>query len=204
MKKLSNDGFTLVELMVVVSIIGILSAVAIPNFKSYQAKSKTSEAKLQLASMYSAETALQSDYDAFATCLGYAGYSAPTRGNYYSLGFPAANAVADLLVDNAANSTACATDSGNSGFGVDAFRKVAGHILTVANLSVIAGSYIDAGVNNGISDKTTIGVGDKGDWFIIGAVGIINSSAKDPVTDSDKWLIDENKVLVNVDSGVNL
>jgi len=37
-----QDGFTLVELMVVVAIIGLLSAVAVPNFKKYQAKAKTS------------------------------------------------------------------------------------------------------------------------------------------------------------------
>ena len=51
MKKIfrSKKGFTLVELMVVVAIIGVLTSVAIPNFKRYQAKSKTSEAKIQLA-----------------------------------------------------------------------------------------------------------------------------------------------------------
>jgi type IV pilus assembly protein PilA len=41
--------------MIVVAIIGILSAVAIPNFKKYQAKSRSSEAKIQLAAAYTAE-----------------------------------------------------------------------------------------------------------------------------------------------------
>ena len=73
--------------MVVVAIIGILSAVAIPNFKRYQAKSKQSEAKLQLSSIYTAETTLQTDYDSFATCLQFGGYIGPLNDNYYAVGF---------------------------------------------------------------------------------------------------------------------
>ena len=48
LKHTKQKGFTLIELMIVVAIIGILAAVAIPAFMDYMKKGKQSEAQLQL------------------------------------------------------------------------------------------------------------------------------------------------------------
>ncbi len=46
-----EKGFTLIELMIVVAILGILAAIAIPNFMRFQAKSRQSESKTNLGSI---------------------------------------------------------------------------------------------------------------------------------------------------------
>jgi type IV pilus assembly protein PilA len=63
----NRKGFTLIELMIVVAIIGILAAIAIPNFLKFQAKSKQSEAKTNLKAVFTAETAYFGENNTYGT-----------------------------------------------------------------------------------------------------------------------------------------
>ncbi|MFH1018176.1 MAG: prepilin-type N-terminal cleavage/methylation domain-containing protein [Pseudomonadota bacterium] len=57
LKKRGVKGFTLIELMIVVAIIGILAAVAIPAFMRYIKKTKTTEAAINVRKIYDGEIA---------------------------------------------------------------------------------------------------------------------------------------------------
>ena len=74
---LNRKGFTLVELMIVVAIIGILAAIAVPNFMSMQYKTKRSEVPSNIKGIKSAQIAYESDFDTFVTCAQYP--TAPTK-----------------------------------------------------------------------------------------------------------------------------
>jgi len=74
-----QKGFTLIELMIVVAIIGILAAIAIPNFLQYQMKSRQSEAKTNLQAIKTSEVSFQGERGCYLGMTGE-GVATPAGG----------------------------------------------------------------------------------------------------------------------------
>ena len=189
-KMRSTEGFTLVELMVVVAIIGILAAIAIPNYQKYQAKARQSEAKIALAAVYTAEKSYAVENSTYTSCLAQIGFTPDGFGGtaklYYTVGFGDAAAGANNCGPNggasclayqwngAAAGTACAAANGTTVFNANV-RANGGRALAAQG---------DLAARDVLTQTTFVAVG-------AGIVSTTNTGAW------DEWTINENKDLQN-------
>lgn len=197
---MKNKGFTLVEVMVAVAIVGVLAGLAVPNYFSNIAKGRQSEAKIALASIYAAEINFGIETGFYSGCLRQLGYI-PISGDarYYTQGF--------------ANTTANATTCGSLGtasctiYVASPVQNCTVNALTGNNaISFTDNSYsASARANSGAGwpldanlPATSFSLSGGLQTFVTGAAGNIKPGS----ATYDKWTIDNSKNLVNVTSGI--
>jgi type IV pilus assembly protein PilA len=162
-----QKGFTLIELMIVVAIIGILAAIAIPNFLAYQARSRQAEARTNLGAVFVSETAWFGEnnfYSNFSTI----GYTMAGNGNRYTY--------------RSANQLGTAGSTGAQG--QDLYASLAG--------SGTAGGTVIAEQAVGPASMAALPVPPVPGSFTATANGNVDGDAT-----VDKWSLNDIKAIVN-------
>ena len=88
--KLNNTGFSLLEVLITVGIMGILIGIAVPSYRNYVRHSKTAEAHSSLGQLYMAQKAFHLQWRFFTEDLLCAGVS-PEGEMLYNVGFSSKN-----------------------------------------------------------------------------------------------------------------
>jgi prepilin-type N-terminal cleavage/methylation domain-containing protein len=81
-----KSGFTLIELMIVVAIIGFLALIAIPSYKKFLAKAKRTEAYMNLSALATAEKIYHAEHGSYTTDIQALGWK-PEGAIQYTYGF---------------------------------------------------------------------------------------------------------------------
>jgi prepilin-type N-terminal cleavage/methylation domain-containing protein len=75
-------GYSLIEIMITLAVVGLLAAIAVPNYLRYQARAKQSEAKTNLRSIFAGQKSFLGERDAYSPHVADIGFH-PERGNRY-------------------------------------------------------------------------------------------------------------------------
>jgi type IV pilus assembly protein PilA len=197
-----NSGFTLIELMVVVAIVGVLVALAIPQYAKYQARAHQTEAKTTLGSVYTAEASFTVENNSYSSCLIDIGVATVGAQVFYEAGFASD---AQATCGPGANKACASAGWISSGGAAPVFTAVA---CTAPATDIFTGKPNTTGNGGAVPLQATLpasaacaaaapyGIGCMSqNSFNIEALGEISKTAG---AVNDEWTMDSMKNLVNI------
>lgn len=179
-------GFSLVELMVVVAIIGVLAMMAVPRVNSFIAKSRQSEAKVNLSSFYTFNKNFYVEFQGYTNSFEAMGFS-PEGQLRYNIG----------IGGTAAANTQYTTLKGTPGGTVSSLARC-------PVLSAQADSTVECFTLQGATGEDPPEVAGELEepsfaTFTAEARAVLISNAAD--TENDRWTINQSKNLLNPNDG---
>ena len=201
--------------MIVVAIIGILSAIAIPNYNKYQSKARQVEAKIALAALYVGERSTSVEINTYSACISDVGMGPDLTSqpglHFYAYGF-------------STNSTAtpqCGADGKSSCAGMTLagggirpctymtqYSAPFGTYVLPTPLGVGAGSQYQVSANAAM-DTGNLGANtalDNSNYPEVSTLGFtaaaVGSISRSPTNAYDIWTMDDSKTLSNAQSGI--
>ncbi len=191
---MNRKGFSLVELMVVVAIIGILATIAVPNFQRFQARAKQSNARVELSGIYTAQKAFHVEYSTYHSNLPAVGFvpdgvddlsgqiKTTVRNRYYAsrAGTWSSGGASPVVL----NTLGFTTEPGYQGY----------FAASTDSCSQAVSGFPAHGrsVGDGSTAATT---------FVAVAAGCPANRGQSAIQ-MDVWSIDQDKILTNVYSGI--
>ena len=140
-------GFTLIELMVVVVIVGVLAAFAIPNFLRYRAQAMQAEARSNLGTIFVGEVSFFTEHKEFGnfTDIGFAITEGGTNRYTYRSGLGNASGLGPNAGNLCGSSSSCDTiATGSPASGLITFTGLAGMATTsAAGFTATAAANLD-------------------------------------------------------------
>jgi type IV pilus assembly protein PilA len=187
---LNTKGFSLIELMIVVAIIGLLAAIGIPQYSKFQAKARTTEAKGHLSAIFTAESSFQSEWTAYTTDLVDLGVSTNGTNLRYAAGFNGGCAPATSATNAAAPAEAAGNANGQMQLATVTLATAATWASTIGTALVT--------LNGAPTCVNTVGA----QTYIASATGDPRNNPVAVSGTSDTWTINQIKTLSNPITGL--